>query len=200
MLTFFRSEAARLWLTRLVGPGGGARKRGQVLESKYGRLASRNRSFRLVSLLLFFALPRPERKARRNQRLRRSRGGRRAPQALAIGVFAICAKRNDDQLIENKQSGEMPPFRIAMISAAYGQDAKRFISPGETGAFRFRWFSASSIRRTAYHSTGLRGAKFPVGGRDRRSAPGKGAARLKCLRTIRSRDPPRSRRGRARSS
>jgi len=41
-----------------------------------------------------------------------------------------------------------------MISKTYDPDAKRFISLGETEAFRFR-FSASSIRRTTYHA-GLR--------------------------------------------
>ena len=56
------------------------------------------------------------------------------PSARTIGVFAIGAKRNGDQLIENKQSSETPHFAALMISRAYDGRPKRFISLRETGA------------------------------------------------------------------
>ena len=57
------------------------------------------------------------------------------PSARTIGVFAIGAKRNGDQLIENKQSREMSRFAALKISRTYGGRPKRFHFAGRSGSF-----------------------------------------------------------------
>jgi hypothetical protein len=55
----------------------------------------------------------------------------------ATGAFAIFAKRNGGQVIENKRFREMRHFAPRMISRGYDPGAKRFISRREMNPFVF---------------------------------------------------------------
>jgi len=71
---------------------------------------------------------------------RNGRPARASYEALGgagVGALAIRAKRKRDQVIENKQSGEMTDFAPPVIPRTYDPAAKRLVSFGEMNPFVF---------------------------------------------------------------